>query len=404
MKISTHVFLCICCIGMLTSISQLQSQWKLASNSMGSDGSFCVEGDKLYVVTNAGLLVSNDEGSTWNTVNIPTTNIDAYGFVSNGTDRYVAMHDGIFYTSDMKNWKNVTPSGSVVILSCVTANSVFVISDGSILRSDDKGQNWKGKVSGLDSKKVNGVSLVASVLYCATKDGGIYKSTDNAENWILQANTGAQTYITAFRGNESNIYTEGGTLLRSTDAKNWTNVGANDGHLKSGAQVVVLDSLVIAISNGVYASADNGLHWVNVGQGLEANPYYQFTLSGIVKGSNAFLGTDAGFVLTRPLAEIAALAHVTASGINDQSQLDNLQVHPNPCTDFLTVELEKSGVETTIELSDLMGHVVQSVGVNKPQCDGSSIELNVSHLPSGLYTLKCGTPKSTLQKLVLIVH
>ena len=67
-----------------------------------------------------------------------------------------------------------------------------------------------------------------------------------------------------------------------------------------------------------------------------------------------------------------------------------LRVWPNPCTDVLTVELA-SPAGASVSLFDLSGREVLASGMTP----GQSLELDLSGLPGGMYTIVCSTASSS---------
>ena len=64
--------LCLQCAILLLSFSSLQAQWEyIGSPETGHPLHYSYSSDKIYMIANAGLFVSTDEGNSWNQIPLP---------------------------------------------------------------------------------------------------------------------------------------------------------------------------------------------------------------------------------------------------------------------------------------------------------------------------------------------
>jgi hypothetical protein len=70
--------------------------------------------------------------------------------------------------------------------------------------------------------------------------------------------------------------------------------------------------------------------------------------------------------------------------LNDMSSFVSVQVYPNPCRDFLKVDLGSSASNAKVELINQIGWVIKEVTFN----DVSEVHLNTSDYPNGIYYLR----------------
>ena len=65
---------------------------------------------------------------------------------------------------------------------------------------------------------------------------------------------------------------------------------------------------------------------------------------------------------------------------------ESIKVYPNPSRNVLFVErIDANGYNDAIELIDLQGRVLKTI-----HSDQAKVEINISELSSGIYTLKVG--------------
>ena len=99
---------------------------------------------------------------------------------------------------------------------------------------------------------------------------------------------------------------------------------------------------------------------------------------------------------------LVAGTDVTA-GLDDLSQIDDLvQVYPNPATTMVSVSLQiKEQSDVTISVTDVAGKVISSK--NYGQLNGAStIDINTSNTPAGVYFVNVKMNQAVTQKKVII--
>lgn len=92
--------------------------------------------------------------------------------------------------------------------------------------------------------------------------------------------------------------------------------------------------------------------------------------------------------------EYTGMIHVGGVGMADQENV-KLNLFPNPVKGLLTVEC--SSVINEISLVNLTGQVVYS-----SKTDASSIQINTSGLPAGMYNLKINTGDKSINRKVMV--
>jgi photosystem II stability/assembly factor-like uncharacterized protein len=136
---------------------------------------------------------------------------------------------------------------------------------------------------------------------------GVYRSTDNGDNWTL-ANTGlTSTDVVALAIHSANGHIfagtysqmgEGGGMFRSTDnGDTWTE--QNSGFTAYDVNAVAINSagyIFAGAAGGVFRSTNDGGSWTNISAGV-IPPGGNVWALAIDSGGYAFAGTAGGGVL-----------------------------------------------------------------------------------------------------------
>ena len=120
------------------------------------------------------------------------------------------------------------PFGGTVECFLVKDQLVFVAMQGhGVFRSSDNGNNWTPVNNGLVTSSITSLAYYGSKIYAVSaQPGGLFVSNDNGNSWnTVIINGNASVQITAVAANAQNLLigTSGGDLLRSTDnGSTWT--------------------------------------------------------------------------------------------------------------------------------------------------------------------------------------
>jgi photosystem II stability/assembly factor-like uncharacterized protein len=119
----------------------------------------------LYVGTNNGVFISN-----------------------NNNDRWTSSNNGIQININMLlNFLNVFK----VVFTCLLAASPDM--GTSIFLSTDNGSNWKNIINNMEIKIIMDMTIDGNNLFMSASDdtySGIFKSTNNGETWNHLGNNG----------------------------------------------------------------------------------------------------------------------------------------------------------------------------------------------------------------------
>ncbi len=166
----------------------------------------------LYAVaTGAGNIYrSDDGGDSWSLQNTGIAGENIKAIITESTSDYVSgnilaitvsnkVYASTVFSADSatdESWtEKYTASGVLNEIEVLNPfpGSEFLATAGGILRSDDAGDNWNAKNTGVDDLRINSIAsdyLDATILYAGGYDG-VYKSVngDGAASWT-KANLG----------------------------------------------------------------------------------------------------------------------------------------------------------------------------------------------------------------------
>ena len=188
---------------------------------------------------------------------------------------------------------------TIYSLAVSPAGVVFAGTDGNgIFRSTDDGDNWS--LLGPVDKKVQSIFIqtngdILIGLGDEFADGGIYRSADNGNTFdTLGIPEHPVTSIAINSGGDIFAGTASVGVYRSTDnGANWVQV--NEGLMTNGqhpTSIIVNSSGVVfagTINGGMFRSTNNGDNWIPINQGLTNN--YILSLA-IDSSGNLFAGTS----------------------------------------------------------------------------------------------------------------
>ncbi|MDO9257562.1 MAG: hypothetical protein Q7U54_18740 [Bacteroidales bacterium] len=373
------------------------AQWQITSAPTGvSYYSIAVNNAKIFAIAgNTGIVVSTDNGLTWQASNNGLTNMNL-GTLSVGKSGniYACGTNAVFVSTDQGlNWtslKNNLPDATFMHL-IETVGKLFVSSNSGLFRSSDNGQAWE-KVTGLPSPSVRGIAEKDGFLFAGLSGAGpgtghgIYRSADLGNTWE-ENNNGITTDVTDFEILNNRLYAIEVTVLAYS-----TNLGDNWNNIMSGlsSSLYVLDLcssgdyiFATQILSGVFIQHKDSTTWRAVPQGLTSN------MIQCIAANNeyCFAGSAANGVFRRPLSEMVL------TGINENSSFgDNnlmLNLFPNPAVGIITINYNiKRDSHVSLDLVDKNGRIIK-VLVNDQKPAGSYVlKFDSFVIPKGVNLLR----------------
>jgi photosystem II stability/assembly factor-like uncharacterized protein len=114
----------------------------------------------------------------------------------------------------------------------------------------------------------------SSAIFVATKDHGMFRSTDNGESWSAMHISGQQNdYIDVFASMGLTVFAvQAGSIFRSSDnGITWSETCASIGEniyiraLETNADYL----FALSVDNGIFRSSDSGVSWTAVNDGID---------------------------------------------------------------------------------------------------------------------------------------
>jgi len=224
---------------------------------------------------------------------------------------------------------------------------------------------------------------------------GIFRSTDNGENWILVNNGLTTTDIPSLAINEAGhiyagtypIFGEGGGIFRSTDnGESWVekNDGLSDLNI-SALTFTQYGSIFAGTFLGVFRSFNNGETWHEFNEGLAAMDVRALT----APDNFLYAGTVGAGVWRREFT----------IGISDLSQNEDILIYPNPARDFVNINYPEysSGHKTVISIYSIEGRLDRCLPVQ-----GNVTCLYVSKLNPGIYMVAVKDNRGLIMRKLII--
>ncbi|MCK4652966.1 MAG: hypothetical protein KAU01_00805, partial [Candidatus Cloacimonetes bacterium] len=283
----TKYFLIILILILFYSFSYSQDYWESIYSSGGSILCLSINSiGYLFTGTQNGIYRSIDNGNNWEYVGLE--NISVYCLTINSNNNIFAGTGGYYniYRS-IDNGANWTPqysnpnASNIISLTINSYGDIFAGSGGdySIIRSIDNGSSWELLLSLSDCEDVKSiVENSEGILFAGTTNwigegGGVYRSTDQGENWehigleyeyisSLAINSNDEIFV----GSRGQHYEYGGGVFRSSDnGETWTEL--RDDVLVTSIAIDSEEKIFIGCSSldyeigAVWVSEDNGENW-----------------------------------------------------------------------------------------------------------------------------------------------
>jgi len=181
---------------------------------------------------------------------------------------YAGGEDGIHYSNDSGNtWQVLSQQLETILYEIndfsISDTRILAKSNNKIVLSTNNGSNWKIIAQKEEWGKINAVQITEKNLIIAT-DKGLCVSKDDGNTWeSLTFNFKDQMFYTFSHINDT-IYAGGnyGLLIYSPDGgDSWFNYGNAIPYLKVYDMINCGDNLLLATSEGVFYSNDEGNKW-----------------------------------------------------------------------------------------------------------------------------------------------
>lgn len=327
--------------------TEYNSDWFWASNT--SVYSIAQTGSQIVVGTQYGGEISNGTTcSSWTKMYNSNLSSDIYYFAASGSKLFAASNYQIFISTDYAStWTQVhlfNPIETVYSIA-MSGTKVYVGASDGIWYSANNGSTWTYYQVG---SPVKAITISGTTIFLGTPNG-IYKSTNNGAS-CLSINTG----------------------LTNTDV---TSIVINGTRIFAGT-----------MGGGVFQSTDNGNNWTGFSTGWYGAEFYVVALA--TQGQYLYAGNGNGVWMT----------NILYADVNEIDNALQLNIYPNPFTNFTAISFSKEQNNTTIKILDIIGKVISTQNFS-----GTEFILEKEDLKEGVYFIQAiDENKNVMNKKIVI--
>ncbi|NLT50574.1 MAG: T9SS type A sorting domain-containing protein [Ignavibacteria bacterium] len=239
--------------------------------------------------TTGGIYISTDSSESWirkyNGLPSPFT---MYAVAISGSKIFAGVNNesqpgGIYVSSNSgDNWEFTSNGMNNMLYTAYYKGNNYQLAGTSFgtIYKNDNGAGWQIVKSNMglvnNFIKINNGNLLALSIYRSSKEGGLYKSTDNGSNWEKITSVFSY-YLDCY----DIIETASGLYLASSDGvckstdngDNWVkiNEGLEDEIVVYSIAKLSNNNLVIGTNRGIFYSANSGEEWLPVNSDLPAS-------------------------------------------------------------------------------------------------------------------------------------
>ncbi len=386
------------------SFSQIPNEWEETSLINEDIRAVAVVNNHIFAASfGKGVFVSTDDGDNWLQQNNGLTNQYVTTLTLDGTFIYAGTWGGgLFISYDYgSNWTHLNLGIDEIFINSIMFDSHRVLvttKNSGIFISNDYDNSWTQVIEGLENLNINCMIKYYDVILIGT-DKGMYSSSDNGTNWALLENELKNLNVTSFFKLYLNLLekyrlyvgTENNGVYTALNEDISLELNGLDNHNISSVYGYFVHILA-ATDYGVFVTYDSEYNeWSEFGlqeyavYGFERNGYYVFAAS-----SN---GVYKCFIPVNPSVESQT-----------DTEPDLIKIYPNPAQNFVSVNLEPlSFIEAKLYLTNKLGMLLKEINItNRNQ--NNSINLNISDLPSGFYSIYITSKEKHYRKNLMIIR
>ncbi|MBL1215136.1 MAG: T9SS type A sorting domain-containing protein [Ignavibacteriae bacterium] len=412
------------------------------------------------------FFISNLLLAQWTYVTPPETFFGGNYVLSHNSELYFANNKDVYKTTDDGNtWVNltngfVTNLGNSNIMIEIAGSNIFVGSTVlGVFMSPDNGSTWQSDTSGLEGSfnchiiysdgtnifssfdwptygfymkpasagswtrvnsnsigsgyaaTVKGMTKVNNTLYAATRNSGVFESTDNGTTWTQKTNSGLPSPIDGQHGDRllnigSDLFvsTDNGIYKSTDQADSWTrvdqgfavwnqfNVAQIWGMYTDGSNLYAS----MAQDDSAYYSTNGGSSWSDISGGLNHR----------LKSFAMHNGTlfAAQWDIDSSIVKYTGLTGIEKENEFQPEIFSLSQNYPNPFNPSTKISFSiPSNTFVTLSIYDILGSKITEL-INEEMSPGQySIDFDASDLASGIYYYTLSTNNSAISKKMILL-
>ena len=364
------------------TINVVNAQWQLSTLKNVEVTSLDSQDSSIFVGTEDGLYISRNYGEDWDFINSNVFNFyKVNSVVAKDSIIFAGTNNGLRMSLNYgKKWMTVSALINFTVNSVlIHENKILTASLLGVSISTDSGSKWEHVNNGLPdlAEPVKLISQGSSVFVIT--DNTIYKSIDNGQNWTI-ANTGLENNLVfSLVADKSIIYagTDYGVYVSNNGGSIWekASIGLPDSKIYS---IVINGSKVFAATeNGVYISQINANLWSPINDGLPNISVKFLSISGSRIFAALNQSNSENELWSRSISELTN----TSTGLS----YDEFRLFPNPSNGSFRIEYPITSFNK-IEVYNLQGSCIYKSENQKP---GDLIQIRDIH--TGCYFVKIYT-------------
>lgn len=255
------------------------ANWDLIAEGMSTDSDIIAlrvdasRPSRVLIGACSGFWRSNNAGALWSKMSgIPFTSRRTYAFAQDSERPeliFAGTSRGLYRTEDGgATWVNLCPNE---IKSLAISGSVLYVATGDrgLLKSSDKGATLQPINEGFTSRNLTRLAERGEHLYTSTNfeadSGGLFSSSDSGLHWERvtdPARLGYENVIAVARTAGAMLVATRAGLFRSTDAgATWNKSKELFGGGKLTSIAALDEAVLVASDTGIYRSTDDGVSW-----------------------------------------------------------------------------------------------------------------------------------------------
>ncbi len=272
---------------------------------------------------------------------------------------------------------------------------------------------------------ISGFAAVEETVWFGTSAGRMYKTTNFGKDWTVHTVDPAGKFVMEIAFNDDKLHgvshvrnNFGQTFLYSTadGGVTWVNLGQPANWKSSRITSVPGTNALISTGingnrafNGSAVSYDNGTTWTEIENVVPktVSRFYDaetgYACGAFVTGPPLRGGIFKSAIVFQDPAQDEK---ITVAGMKTMEQAkiatEQLKIYPVPANDVVHVVLQDAFVNarSVVSILNMDGKVLES----KTSAGTKSIQLNVSKLPAGVYTIRVATNAQVTNRVITIAR